>query len=73
MADGGKKGRKIGHNKSRSLAMARYRSELRWERNKARKIETNQRREVAARAKHRRKNTLGYRARQIARNKAIAA
>lgn len=69
---GGKKGRKIGGN-LRSPAMIAYRMEMRWAKNKKIKIERNQKREVVARAEHRRNGSTGCRAKQIARNAAHKA
>lgn len=46
----GKTNRKHGRNKTRSPAQARYRSELRWERNKARRVSHEAARQSACKA-----------------------
>lgn len=46
----GKANRKHGRNKTRSLAQARYRAELRWERNKSRRVKREEARQSACKA-----------------------
>ena len=67
------KGRKVGHNKDRSISMKRYNMEMRWERNKKRRIATDARRQEAIRARHLRKGIKGYSLRRILRSAAHGA
>jgi hypothetical protein len=63
----GKTNRKHGRSK-RKLSDQRYKAEMRWQSNAKKRMSRGKREAAKHVAKHARRNTLGYRARQIARN-----
>ena len=63
----GKTNRKHGRSK-RKLSDQRYKAEQRWSANAKRRQSRAKREAAKHAAKHARRKTLGYRARQIARN-----
>lgn len=65
--------RKIGHNRDRSQSMKRYNLEMRWERNKKRRIATDARRQLAIFDRHQRMGIKGYSMRRIMRSTAHAS
>lgn len=65
-AQGGK-----GKRKNNGTAEARYKDSMRWISNKKRTIKRGEREAAKHASKHARRRTLGYRARQIARNAGV--
>jgi hypothetical protein len=68
-AQGGGKGKR----KNDGPAEQRYKMEQRWQANKKASTSRGKREEAKHAAKHARRGTLGYRARQVARNARNAA
>jgi hypothetical protein len=68
----GKSNRKHGRSK-RKPCDQRYKAEMRWQANKKASTSRGKREAAKHAAKHARRGTLGYRARQVARNERSAA